>query len=371
MQARGGKNRADLRCCQVDAPVNNGEKGYLRPLELRAAAMRVRRFGAPLPSRTVDQGRAQEAARDDLATCMAASAWTGGWDMGRLVRLIERYDPDIVALQEVDVNRSRSGGVDQAKAVAREVSMDMHFHPVLQVAEEQYGDALLSRHPMRLVKAGSLPTPSQVEPRGVLWVEVDVDGSPIQVMNTHFGLGRSERIRQAQALLGDMWIGHPSCRGPLVVCGDFNSMPRSAVYRMVAARLKDARHGCSAGPGQLRGSFLGLWHLDYVFVNDAFEFRGDRRGVLDLGSGEFGSLTGRVWISNSKRRLESRQRKCCPWVWPWQPEPTAPSRNPRLKPKPRWLSSRARKVWGSIPSEPVALKEIGRNRPRRGGQGSA
>mgnify|MGYP002683078286 CR=1 FL=1 len=43
--------------------------------------------------------------------------------------VIAAHAPDIVALQEVDVGRRRSGGVDQAGEIARELGMQIHFHP--------------------------------------------------------------------------------------------------------------------------------------------------------------------------------------------------------------------------------------------------
>ena len=75
----------------------------------------------------------------------------------RIAEVIAGARPDVVALQELDVGRTRTNGLDQAHAVARELGMRFHFHPALHVEEERYGDALLSALPMRLVKAGPLP----------------------------------------------------------------------------------------------------------------------------------------------------------------------------------------------------------------------
>ena len=35
--------------------------------------------------------------------------------------------------------------------------MEFHFHPALALEEELYGDAVLSRFPLKLVHAGPLP----------------------------------------------------------------------------------------------------------------------------------------------------------------------------------------------------------------------
>src|SRR5262249_24166759 len=114
----------------------------------------------------------------------------------RIAEVIARSEPDIVALQELDVNRARTRGVDQAAMIADELSMQLHFHPALRVMEELYGDAILTDRRSRLVKAGALPNSGSkafMEPRGAFWVSIELDGIEIQVINTHLGLRAQER----------------------------------------------------------------------------------------------------------------------------------------------------------------------------------
>ena len=149
-------------------------------------------------------------------------------DPARIADVIAAAEPDIIALQELDVGRMRTGGIDQAHAIARHLRMDAHFHPALHVEEEKYGDAILTALPSRLVKAG--PFPSLGEPRGAIWVEVEVGDQKIQVVNTHFGLRRRERMIQAATLAGEEWLGNPACLSqPAVLAGDFNALPWSGV----------------------------------------------------------------------------------------------------------------------------------------------
>src|SRR5690348_7364154 len=99
---------------------------------------------------------------------------------GRVAQVIAACHPDIVALQELDVRRVRSGGIDQAHTIAQELGMHMHFHPALGVAEELYGDAILTAQRARLVQAGPLPGLPRgwgFEPRGALWASIQVDGA--------------------------------------------------------------------------------------------------------------------------------------------------------------------------------------------------
>src|SRR5690606_36595101 len=120
--------------------------------------------------------------------------------------------------------RARSGRSDQADLIARKLGMVSHFHPALHLEDEQYGDAILSSLPMRLMRAA--PLPSTGEQRGAIWVSVDLAGVELQVVNTHLGLRRSERLRQASSLLGEDLLGNSQClSGPTILLGDFNSVP--------------------------------------------------------------------------------------------------------------------------------------------------
>ena len=68
-------------------------------------------------------------------------------DVARIAGVIADLEPDIVCLQELDVGRARTGGVDQAHAIAERLDMSFHFHPAMRVEEELYGDAILTRLP--------------------------------------------------------------------------------------------------------------------------------------------------------------------------------------------------------------------------------
>lgn len=182
----------------------------------------------------------------------------------RIADVIASAGPDVIALQELDVGRMRTGGVDQAHTVARHLRVSAHFHPALHVEEEKYGDAILTALPSRLVKAGQLP--SLGEPRGAIWVEVELGDIRLQVVNTHFGLRRRERMAQARALAGDDWLGSPACADhPAVLAGDFNAVPRSRAYGILAEGMSAQVLTVPA-----RATFparFPLLRLDHVFAN--------------------------------------------------------------------------------------------------------
>ncbi|OLP53545.1 endonuclease [Rhizobium rhizosphaerae] len=187
-------------------------------------------------------------------------------DPERVAEVIAAARPDIIALQELDVGRLRTKGVDQAQRIADHLKMTAHFHPAMHVEEEQYGDAILTALPSRLRRAGSLP--SIGEPRGAIWVEIAVAGRPVQVINTHLGLRGRERSLQAQALLGPDWMGHADCQaGPAILTGDFNAVTRSPAFRRLNRALPAA---ADPRTGRLAPTFpsrFPLMRLDHVFPN--------------------------------------------------------------------------------------------------------
>ncbi|HLF41081.1 MAG TPA: endonuclease/exonuclease/phosphatase family protein [Acidimicrobiia bacterium] len=193
----------------------------------------------------------------------------------RIARVIARHDPDVVALQELDVGRARSGGVDQARVIADLLQMLLEFHPVLSVEEERYGDAVLSRLPMRPVRLGRLPALDRqppLEPRGALWVEVGEGPTALQVVNTHLSLHPVERRRQVEALLGPEWVGGIAPGTGTVLCGDFNALGWFPECRRITRSLRDVQVG---HPGHRpRNTFWGrlpLGRIDHIFVDRALE----------------------------------------------------------------------------------------------------
>ncbi len=192
-------------------------------------------------------------------------------DVGRVAEVIARLAPDIVALQELDVGRARTGGVDQAHEIAQRLKMTFHFHPALRVEEELYGDAILTAYPERLIRTGPLPghpAIRQLEPRGALWLAVRIGDQEVNVLNTHLGLVPKEQQIQARALAGPDWLEHPDLRGPTILLGDFNATATSVVYRTLTAKLEPARRlAPNRAPTSTFPSALPVLRIDHIFVS--------------------------------------------------------------------------------------------------------
>ncbi|MDB5592921.1 MAG: endonuclease [Enterovirga sp.] len=192
---------------------------------------------------------------------------------GRIAEVIAAAEPDVVALQELDVRRARTGHIDQAEEIAGRLGMEMHFHPSMRVFEELYGDAILTPQPSRLVRAGPLPglaSRPQLEPRGALWVAVELGGQECGVVNTHLGLRGAERSAQVEALLGPDWLG-AGPNDPCMVVGDLNALRWSRAYRRLAARFSDAQCGAARRPRATFPSCLPLLRLDHIFTSPSIQ----------------------------------------------------------------------------------------------------
>lgn len=192
----------------------------------------------------------------------------------RISEIIARFKPDIVALQELDIGRMRTQSYNQVRIISELLHMFHHYHPAIQVEEEYYGNAILSCYPLRVRQAGllpELPASFQKEPRCALWATVEIGGYEVQIINTHLGLGRKERICQSQALTGQDWLTHPDCRGPIILCGDFNAIPRSKPYRLISQYLQDIqKKQDNHSPRGTWPSFFPLARIDHIFVSSHF-----------------------------------------------------------------------------------------------------
>lgn len=256
----------------ADSPLPLREAAHLRPLDLHRAALHLL-DRARVPSAAANRRRQRPGSRLRVMTYNVHSCrgMDGKLSPQRIARVIAQSAPDVVALQELDVGRVRSGSVDQAHLIAQHLEMDFHFHPALHVEGERYGDAILTHLPMRVIKAAALPRPAgaeHLEPRGALWVAVDVDGRSVNILNTHLGLRPRERRLQVEALLSEEWLGHPDCRAPVILCGDFNALPGSRVIRALRARLQDTQNAVDHRAP--RSTWFGRYptlRIDYIFAD--------------------------------------------------------------------------------------------------------
>lgn len=198
----------------------------------------------------------------------------------RVAAVISAERPDVVALQEVDLKRSRSGGVDQAAAIAERT--DMHWVAGASMEQEGwYGNAVLSRVPIVPVLHDALPQHGRGEPRSAMWVRIELPAplGEVDLINTHLSFRWRERMRQIADLLGEGWLASGRAGkdgGKLILCGDLNCSLGSWTCRRLAGsplRLRDV-HTVLKTRSRATWPTRRPWRrLDHILVSRALGVR--------------------------------------------------------------------------------------------------
>jgi endonuclease/exonuclease/phosphatase family metal-dependent hydrolase len=143
------------------------------------------------------------------------------YQLGRIIEVIREERPDLVCLQEVDRNVSRSRYHDQPLMLAHELEVATHLYQLnVQVEEGGYGNLLLSRWPIRQHHHVSLRLDWR-KPRGAQLAVVETPEGPLHLVNWHLGLAEGERRWQVHHLLHHPLFAE-SGHLPTLIAGDFN-----------------------------------------------------------------------------------------------------------------------------------------------------
>ncbi len=193
----------------------------------------------------------------------------------RIAEVIAQLSVDIVALQELDLSRRRSAGVDQTGMIAEQLGWHSHFHPAMRRDDEHYGNAVLSRYPLSFRRAAELPGTAPVfcrENRAAIEMDVETNLGAVHIINTHLGLGWRERLLQAQLFTSAEWHAAIADDAPLILLGDFNSLPGSRPYRALTRYLRDVRKLVRAArPIRTFPTSFPALAVDHIFVNAALQ----------------------------------------------------------------------------------------------------
>lgn len=162
----------------------------------------------------------------------------GKLDLERIAEVIKSVDPDLVALQEVDKGTDRTGRVDQPAVLAELTGMHVVFEKNIDYQGGEYGNAVLSRVPIERYTNHPLPQLTPDEQRGMLEVHVELQGRPIVFFATHFDYHGDDNERLASADMLKALIEQQETQ-TVIVAGDLNTRPDSAVIEKVTAFLID------------------------------------------------------------------------------------------------------------------------------------
>lgn len=164
-----------------------------------------------------------------------AEGTDGKLDLARIAGVIKAAEPDLVAVQEVDRNTTRTNKVDQAAELARRTGLHGEFARAIDLQGGGYGQAILSRWPLKSVKVHTLPGKKGQETRIAVEARVEPgDGRPaLTFVGTHFQHD-DPAIREQQAAKVNELFG--STDNPVILAGDLNATPDSKPMKLIAEK---------------------------------------------------------------------------------------------------------------------------------------
>ena len=154
----------------------------------------------------------------------------GRVDLKRTAEVIRSLSPDLVTLQEVDKNCTRSGSIDLTQELGAMLDMEGRFGKFMDFQGGEYGMAVLSKFPVVSHQVHVLPRGA--EPRCALELRVNPgkDWGEIRLLGIHHDWTRENlRVTQCEALLKKM----EEERGPVILAGDFNADRKSQSVRLL------------------------------------------------------------------------------------------------------------------------------------------
>ena len=164
-------------------------------------------------------------------------------DLEAIANVIRQQQPDLVALQEVDVFTSRSGAsINQAAELGRLTGMYYYFAKAIDYGGGDYGVAILSKYPIENPQHYSLPTVEATggEHRTLATVSIKLpDNKKLLFACTHLDAQRNDtnRVEQIKSIKQIL----QKEESPVIIAGDFNAVPGSRVIQLMDTFLQ---RGC-------------------------------------------------------------------------------------------------------------------------------
>ena len=184
----------------------------------------------------------------------------------RIVKVIREIDADIIALQEVVAGQFRQ--------IAGDTSMFHAFGSARKWQGEDYGNAILSRFPIRAQHNYDL-TIGQREARRCLRVDLEIsDTSLLHVFAVHLGTSFFERRHQARKLLSSGILDRPALSAPRLLLGDTNEWTRGLFTRTLSKHLESADIRQHLKRSRTYPGMMPLLHLDHIYYDSALQLTG-------------------------------------------------------------------------------------------------
>ena len=183
--------------------------------------------------------------------------------------VIRAIQPDFCGVNEVRVNTA-DAPYDQAEALGRLAGYEAVFGRSIDVNGGRYGNAFLTRRPLLEHEVIDIPDrfepgEKRVEHRTLLRCVIDLDGAPVTVLATHFGLSDAEKRSAVETALAAL----AKETHPVLLMGDLNMEPGDAILQPLFAALRDT--GLCRDDVKTFPSDKPAIKIDYILHTDAFE----------------------------------------------------------------------------------------------------
>ncbi len=159
---------------------------------------------------------------------------TGLIDIDGTAAAIKNQNPDIVALQEIDVNTGRDGKIDEAAALGKKTGMEVYFGKAIDYDGGEYGVAILSKYPITNAVVHKLPTQESTkgEHRVLLTAEIHLPGGKnIMFGTTHLDAQGPPTNRDLQ--IQEIINIAKTIKLPFILAGDLNAQPGTNVINQL------------------------------------------------------------------------------------------------------------------------------------------
>ena len=181
----------------------------------------------------------------------------------RIAEVLREMRPDIAALQEVTAR--------QAELLAGELSVELAMGENRKHLGTAYGNAVLSRFPIRGSRNYDLTVHGREE-RGCLRADVEWKRSSVlHVFNVHLGTSFLERRQQGRRLVAAELLSDLGIQSPRIVLGDFNEWTRGLTTRLLRSELKSADIQSHLRRTRTYPGLLPLLHLDHIYYDPALK----------------------------------------------------------------------------------------------------
>ena len=202
-----------------------------------------------------------------------AEGLDGKIDLQRIANVIRQSNADAVALQEVDKNTERTGGINMPAELARLTGMNVAFGANLDNYQGgQYGTAILSRFPIESHENHRLKQVRKGEQRGVLMSVLKMAQGQLLFACTHLDHAQDQAERlYSETQFADMFARYAGL--PSIFCGDFNDTPDSELYKRLSKKWTDTWSIAGKGNGYTMSSANPKRRIDYVWLSGKKNFK--------------------------------------------------------------------------------------------------